>query len=624
MAEAENPVIYVSVDGLRTGDETEDLQMLIDAGLAPNFARLQAMGAWTHQARTDPLWTITLPNHTGMLTGRPVEDSSTPGSPGHRYRFNSDPEDFPDEGVPLPGANLSTIHTSAGEYVPSVFNVVHDHGLTTALYASKTKFSLYDESYDGVDRTGDPAFERSALAQDTVGEDNGFDKLDRFVVDDEAAIVDALIADAADGGLAAFSFVHLAAPDSAGHDLGWGSPAYLAAIQEVDALLGRLLDLIESPGYAGRTTLIVTADHGGGGDTVTDDNHATAASPVNFTIPFYVFGPGVAAGADLYALNDHGRDRPDALQNPSGATNPTGQAPIRNGDGGNLALDLLGLGDVPTSSVNAGQDLTVHAVERTLRGTAAGEALGGGGRADELLGFEGADRLRGAGGADVLKGGDGDDQLDGGFGGDRLNGGAGVDTAEYTGADGGVTVSLAVAGAQDTGGAGVDTLIGVENLSGSRFGDRLTGDAGANRLDGGRAADTLDGGDGADELRGGGGADSLTGGAGRDVLSGGTGADVFVFTAAADSGMGVGDRVVDFVRGEDRLSLRFDADDTAAGVQGFDFIGAARFSGSAGELRVQQRAQNVLVEADTDGDGAADFQVLLLGAEPLTAGDFLL
>ena len=66
-----------------------------------------------------------------------------------------------------------------------------------------------------------------------------------------------------------------------------------------------------------------------------------------------------------------------------------------------------------------------------------------------------------------------------------------------------MTVSLAIAGPQDTVGAGVDTLIGIERLIGSSSNDTLTGDGLANRIDGGAGDDTIDGGAGNDILIGG-------------------------------------------------------------------------------------------------------------------------
>ena len=66
-----------------------------------------------------------------------------------------------------------------------------------------------------------------------------------------------------------------------------------------------------------------------------------------------------------------------------------------------------------------------------------------------------------------------------------LSGGMGADTATYTGATVGVTVSLSVAGAQNTSSAGIDTLISIANLVGSAFGDGLIGNSNANILSGG-------------------------------------------------------------------------------------------------------------------------------------------
>jgi Ca2+-binding RTX toxin-like protein len=78
---------------------------------------------------------------------------------------------------------------------------------------------------------------------------------------------------------------------------------------------------------------------------------------------------------------------------------------------------------------------------------------------------------------DTLTGNADTNTLIGGLGNDVLDGGAGLDWASYRTSLGGVTVSLAVNGPQDTGAAGTDTLISIELLEGSNFNDTLTGGA---------------------------------------------------------------------------------------------------------------------------------------------------
>jgi hypothetical protein len=78
-------------------------------------------------------------------------------------------------------APVLNVHAaSPADYVASIYDIVHDNGLRTCMFASKSKFVLYDQSYDG--RNGAP---------DTVGADNGRDKIDLYVKDgDSAALTD--------------------------------------------------------------------------------------------------------------------------------------------------------------------------------------------------------------------------------------------------------------------------------------------------------------------------------------------------------------------------------------------------------------------------------------------------
>lgn len=176
------------------------------------------------------------------------------------------------------------------------------------------------------------------------------------------------------------------------------------------------------------------------------------------------------------------------------------------------------------------------------------------------------------------------------------------------------------------GGSGDDTLrgeLGDDDLSGSNGEDRLSGGLGDDTLYGGSGQDRLWGGEGSDTILGGGGVDLISGGAGKDKLTGGGSANSFVIGSAEHSAPGSAGRdvITDFVSGTDTIELTLiDADADTAEDDAFSFIGTAEFSGAAGELRFS----GSVVEGDVNGDGIADFQIVLLGAPELVATDFLL
>ncbi|SPF81790.1 calcium-binding protein [Pseudoprimorskyibacter insulae] len=169
---------------------------------------------------------------------------------------------------------------------------------------------------------------------------------------------------------------------------------------------------------------------------------------------------------------------------------------------------------------------------------------------NRLFGYDGNDTLRGFGGKDVLVGGVGDDSLSGGddhdelvggAGNDLLDGGQGDDLVRYRDDTAGIAADL-TSGKVTDGDGGIDTLISIESVHGSDFGDTLAGDGGANELSGfggndlieGRTgADTLLGGTGNDTIRGGAQNDELWGGAGDDTLDGGDGTDLVRYRDAA-------------------------------------------------------------------------------------------
>ncbi|MBK5250039.1 MAG: alkaline phosphatase family protein, partial [Actinomycetales bacterium] len=209
-ADGVTTVIAVSIDGLNPAA----IRQLGVEG-TPTLHRLIDEGASTLNARTEREQTNTLPNHTGMLTGRRIAAATG----GHGVTWN-------DERL-----TPRTVQEAAGHPVSSVFSVVDSPERDTALFASKQKFSLFERSWD--------------------------EGIDSYVLrEDNARLVRRVRADIADKART-FRFVHLSKPDVAGHAHGFMSAAYLDAVRAVDALLGRIVAKVEHKGDLADHTVLI-------------------------------------------------------------------------------------------------------------------------------------------------------------------------------------------------------------------------------------------------------------------------------------------------------------------------------------------------------------------------------
>lgn len=296
-------VLAISLDGF-------NVQLLDRLGRrgTPYLHRLFRHGASTRNARSQVEMTVTLPNHTSMLTGRRIDAAEV----GHGVTWNDDKPRRPD-----------TVQEAAGEEVGSIFTRVHGAGGSSALFATESKFSIFQRSWPA-------SVDRSTILQDR----------DRDVT--LAARRDLLRHDRA------FTFVHLGALDEAGHAHGWLSRAYLRTARRIDDLLGVLLTAVREHDRLSDVVIVLTADHGGPRG---EKSHADETLLANFRVPFLVWGPGVTPG-NLYDLNpayaDPGAER----------IHFKGTQPIRNGDLANLCASLLGLDPVPGSLWGHDQSLT--------------------------------------------------------------------------------------------------------------------------------------------------------------------------------------------------------------------------------------------------------------------------
>jgi len=208
---------------------------------------------------------------------------------------------------------------------------------------------------------------------------------------------------------------------------------------------------------------------------------------------------------------------------------------------------------------------------------------------------------------------------------DVMDGGAGTDSFDASSVANSVLLNLdtkavtignqTIAADTVTSGTGHGKITGFETAEGSDFaGDILAGSAAK------------------EVLLGLGGNDTIYGAGGADEFDGGLGSDTFVYRAITDSGTTAATRdKIDFFEGGaaaggDTIDLSaIDANSVLAGKQSFHWIGEDTPFTHAGDLRaVHVPGGDLIVQADTNGDGKVDFSIDLVGTHDVNASDFAL
>ena len=256
-------VLIISIDGLRP-----DLALLADA---PNIRSLIKEGAYSLWAQTLPIGR-TLPSHTSMMTGVPMEK--------HGIIWNDD--------IPLRPRKYNFPH------VPTLFEFARKAGYSTSLVAGKCKFEalaepgvvdwvVLPEKPKKIGPDGKPIVPPKPDADGMTPYDHKHD--DAWIASEAAAIIAK--------HKPHVMLVHFPRVDTAGHAKGWGSPVQLEAIARADEALGTVLETLRKTKLFDNTLIILTADHGGYGK-----GH-DGKDPRGLHIPWIARGPGVKKGYDL-------------------------------------------------------------------------------------------------------------------------------------------------------------------------------------------------------------------------------------------------------------------------------------------------------------------------------------
>jgi arylsulfatase A-like enzyme len=193
---------------------------------------------------------------------------------------------------------------------PTVAEILRAHGLRTAVTGTKPVALLHDRA-----RRAEGALDVNVFAGETLPEDlkdKLYSALGRFPlagvnkIQQDQWTTSALTAQLWKESLPAYSLLWLAEPDFSQHRAAPGSPAAIAAIQNSDRQLARVLDALKEKNARDTTDVIVVSDHGF--STIAENVDVAASLNADGFRAYRAVPPDGAREGDVMVVGNWGAD----------------------------------------------------------------------------------------------------------------------------------------------------------------------------------------------------------------------------------------------------------------------------------------------------------------------------
>ena len=249
---------------LLDGANANVLYDLAGRGDAPNIARLMDMGCTYRYGAMASLPTVTLANHTAILTG---------SHPGHHGILHNAWVDRM-SGDQVVTNSPSTWPTAMRWLDPSVETV---HQAVHRTMPGAVSISINEPCDTGADYSIFDLMRRGEVIDRPPHADDLPDTTERFVRPSKdyrwSSLIDHTAVDQFRGiwsgeyrgrswPVPAFTWVNFTLTDSAFHEGGPYSEIAAASVRDTDARIGHILDTVERAGAWGDTAFVLVADHG--------------------------------------------------------------------------------------------------------------------------------------------------------------------------------------------------------------------------------------------------------------------------------------------------------------------------------------------------------------------------